>query len=195
MMMISIHFRLPQLYGQRWQETLLHWVERPKESYLVALPLSIEMSIAILEETLDPARRRTLGNLDYTCHEHFLPIQSLIDELTACAWCPSEVSLILAWLDDTSAFFASRLDRQELKADHAKCSPNKCQAFNLIYYRVVQVTDNFYTSLTERGPLINSISGFTLRFGSETVKKSNLHQIRQENLYPHSRTLWEELPR
>ena len=63
MIMISNHFRLHQISGQWWQDTLLQWIESPKESYVVALPLPLQTSLAILCDTLDRASRRTRGIL------------------------------------------------------------------------------------------------------------------------------------
>jgi len=78
---------------------------------MVTLPLSIEMSIAILGETLDRGSRKAYGNLDRTPFQPMLQDQILIDELKARGWCPSEISLFLQGLDDTSAFFASQRDK------------------------------------------------------------------------------------
>ena len=132
MIMISTYFRLHQLSGERWEEELLFWVERSKESYTVALPLAIDMSITILSETLDRASRRAFGNLDRSSADTTLHNKSLMDQLKAWAWCPSEISLILEGLDDTSGFYVSQVDRQRLRADHSKCSSNKCLAFNIV---------------------------------------------------------------
>ena len=132
MIMVSIQFRLHQISGQWWQDNLLHWVERPKESYVVTLLLSFEMSLCILCDTLDRASRRAFGNLDKTPAESMLHNQSLINELKTCAWCPSEISLILEGMTDTSAFFVSRLRRRRQEADHSHCSTNKCLAFNVV---------------------------------------------------------------
>ena len=130
MMEMAMYFRLHQLSGDWWQESLLHWVERPKDSYFVTLPLPIEISIVILGETLDRASRRARGYQDILTGTGSLN-KCLIDRLKACAWCPSEISLLQEGLDNTSAFFASRLDRRRLKADHSNCSTNKCRAFNI----------------------------------------------------------------
>ena len=132
MIMISTHFRLHQLSGERWEEELLFWEERSKESYTVAVPLAIDMAITILGDTLDRASRRALGILDRVSTGTIFHNQSLMDQLKAWAWCPSEIALILEGLDDTSALFASQLDRQRLRADHSKCSSNKCLAFNIV---------------------------------------------------------------
>ena len=143
MIMISTQFRLYQISGQWWQDELLYWTERPKESYVVALPLPFQMSIAILCDTLDRASRRAFGNLGDGFVESLLQNRALIDELKANAWCPSEISLILEGMDDTSAFFASRLERRRLKADHSHCTANKCLAFNVVTesYKTAHTTD------------------------------------------------------
>ena len=129
-MMTATCFRLHQLSGQWWEESLVFWVERPEESYTSTLPFSIEISIVILGETLDRASRRARGLQNLSVISGPLK-KSLIDQIKACAWCPSEMSLLQEGLDDTSAFFASRLDRPRLKANHSKCSTNKCLAFNI----------------------------------------------------------------
>ncbi|KAL8790024.1 MAG: hypothetical protein Q9195_006573 [Heterodermia aff. obscurata] len=138
MIMMSIQFRLQQISGQWWEDAPLHWVDRPEESYEVVLPLPLQMSIAVLCETLNRASRR-FGNVERRAIEHMLRNNTLVDELKARAWCPSEISFVLQGLSDTSAFFASRLERQRLQADHSKCSANKCLAFNI-------VTEHYKTS-------------------------------------------------
>ncbi|CAF9933677.1 MAG: hypothetical protein HETSPECPRED_008740 [Heterodermia speciosa] len=133
-LMLSIQFRLQQISGQWWEDAPLHWVDRPEESYEMALPLPLQMSIAVLCETLDRAGRR-FGNVERRPIEHMLRNNSLVDELKARAWCPSEISFVLQGLSDTSAFFASRLERRRLQADHSKCSANKCRALDIIAER------------------------------------------------------------
>ena len=132
MMVISTFFRLHQMTGQYWQDGLLSLSGVPKEHYKVTLPLSIEISITILGETLDRASRRVFGNLNRMSSGVHLQDRDLINELRFRAWCPSEVSLVMERLDDTSAFFASQVQRRRLEADHTKCSINKCLAFNIV---------------------------------------------------------------
>lgn len=132
MIMIAIQFRLQQISGQWWEDTPLHWVDRPEESHAVALPLPFQMSIAILGETLERASRRALGSLKRSSMEPMVQNDTLTYELNTRAWCPSEISFVLEGPNDTSAFFASLLERRRLQADHSQCSANKCRAFNIV---------------------------------------------------------------
>lgn len=109
-LIISTMFRLHQMCDRYRHSFLFSSFDRP-DRYMVTLPLSIEMSIAILGETLDRGSRKAYGNLDHTPFEPMLQDQILIDELKARGWCPSEISLFLQGLDDTSAFFASQRDK------------------------------------------------------------------------------------
>lgn len=127
---IAMCFQTHQLSGQ-WLGDSLYWGGRPKESYVVALPFAIEMSIVILTETLDRANRRAFGNLGRMIAGAFENPRLIHYLNEACAWCPSEVSLARQSMDDTLALFASRLDRKRIQGDHSKCSISKCMAFTI----------------------------------------------------------------
>lgn len=132
MMTHALVFRFHQ-FSDHWIHDTDYWrafTKLPAEAYKVTLPLAIELSICVLQETLDRSSRRAFGinhssGGDYLC-------KGLVEGLPRGGWCPSEISLILHGFDDTSAFFASRLERRRTKADHSKCSANKCRAFNIV---------------------------------------------------------------
>lgn len=92
------------------------------------MPLIV--SITVLEETLDRASRRAYG-IDHNKSATGWLNPSLIEELEAGGWCASGISIVLQGLNDTAGIFASRLDRQRTRADHSRCSANKCVAFNI----------------------------------------------------------------
>ena len=131
MMMISTSFRLHQISGHWWEDDLLHLVEHSRERYVMDIPLPIEMSIIILNETLDRASRRAFGRTNEYSTEGFRS-PSLINNLEICGWCPSEISLVQEGLDDTSGAFASQISRGRLEANHSQCSVNKCLAFDFV---------------------------------------------------------------
>ncbi|KAL6718132.1 hypothetical protein ACLMJK_004219 [Lecanora helva] len=143
MIMISNQFRLHQISGQWWQDSLLQWVERPKESYIIALPLELQMSLTILCDTLDRASRRARGILKSDSSEPMLQNQFLINEFRARSWCPSEIAFVLQNLDDSSSCFVSQLDRRRLDVNHSNCSDNKCLAFSVVteHYRTKHTSD------------------------------------------------------
>ena len=134
----SMFFREHQVSGRVVLEDL-HG--KYSESYQVSLPLPIEMSIVLLEETLDLASRKIYGiDLALGSGNTFLS-PSLITNLNSSGWCPSEVSLIMRGYDDTSIVFASQVERHRTKANHSQCSTTKCRAFNI-------VTQNYHTQHT-----------------------------------------------
>ena len=131
MIMISNHFRLHQITGQWLQDSLLPWIERHVEGYVVMLPLPLQMSISILCDILDRASRRIEGILELVPFEPVLQNSYLIDKLEDSARCSSDIAFVSYGLDNTSAFFVSQMERQGLEADHSRCSTNKCLAFNI----------------------------------------------------------------
>ena len=129
MIMHSMFFREHQVSGRVVLENL-HG--KCSESYQVSLPLPIEMSIILLEETLDLASRKAYGiDLRLGSYSIFLS-PSLITNLNSTGWCPSEVSLITQGYDDSSIVFASQVERHRTKANHSQCSTTKCRAFNIV---------------------------------------------------------------
>ena len=58
---IAVSFRLHQVSGHWWEDDLIYWVKHSQERYVMDIPLPLEMSIIILNETLDLASRRSLG--------------------------------------------------------------------------------------------------------------------------------------
>ncbi|KAL8832629.1 MAG: hypothetical protein Q9191_000145 [Dirinaria sp. TL-2023a] len=129
---LSTVFRYHQI-SDNWFHDSDSWstvVEPLEERYKMTIPLSIELSIAILQETLDRASRQfrgirhDLGDGEFLC-------KGLMESLREDGWCPSERSLILQMFADTSAFFASRLERLRTRANHTDCTTNKCFAFNI----------------------------------------------------------------
>ncbi|KAL8793020.1 MAG: hypothetical protein Q9195_004424 [Heterodermia aff. obscurata] len=113
--------------GDSWRTIIPPLAER----YKLTLPLSVEVSFCVLENTLDRAsRRRRFGNKPCPINAG-LHCKGLIERLHEDGWCPSETSLILHMFEDTSTFFASRLARLGTKANHSTCTTNKCLAFNV----------------------------------------------------------------
>lgn len=102
----------------------------PDKSHSASLPFSIEMSMVILEETLDRASRRNFG-IDHNGYFQGTLNTSLTRRLEHNGWCPSEVSLATATLDHTSTLLANQLHRQATRADHSRCSSTKCLAFDI----------------------------------------------------------------
>ena len=102
------------------------------ESYQVSLPLPIEMSVTLLEETLDLASRKAYGIDSRLGSENMFLSPSLITNLNSTGWCPSEVLLITRRYDDTSLVFASQVERHRTKANHSERSTTKCRAFNIV---------------------------------------------------------------
>ena len=129
MLMISTSFRLHQISGHWWENDLIFWVEHSKERYVMDIPLPIEISIIILNETLDRASRRAFGLPDQANTVWSLS-PSLINYLKISGWCPSEISLAQEGLNDTSGAFSGQLSRGNLEANHSQCSVNKCRAFD-----------------------------------------------------------------
>ena len=129
MLMIAVSFRLHQVSGHWWEDDLIYWVKHSQERYVMDIPLPLEMSIIILNETLDLASRRSLG---LTINGSFEGSRSpsLINNLRICGWCPSEISLVREGLDETSGIFAGQISRGRLEANHSQCSVNKCRAFD-----------------------------------------------------------------
>lgn len=131
MILMAMQFRLQNISGQWWEDAPVHWVDRPEESYEMALPLPLQMSIAILCETLDRASRK-VGGAEPSVIEPMLQNNTLTDRLISYGWCPSEISFVLQGLNDTSTFFAGCLKRLRQERDHSGCSTNKCRAFNIV---------------------------------------------------------------
>lgn len=134
MMIHSLVFRLHQ-FSDYWIHDTDYWrtfsqSNLPAEAYKVTLSLAIEISICVLQDTLDRSSRRAFG-INHDVPEGLFLCKGLLEGLPRAGWCPSEISLILHGFDDTSAFFASRLERRRTKADHSKCSATKCRAFNI----------------------------------------------------------------
>ena len=127
LIMQSMHFRLCQVSGYHLVPDV-----NPKanESYKIELPLSIEMSIILLEVTLDQVSRRMYG-IGSASSNDMHPSTALLKSLRLDGWCPSEVTLVMNGMDDISAFFASQLDRQRTRANHSRCSSTKCLAYNI----------------------------------------------------------------
>jgi hypothetical protein len=128
---LAMCFRFHQISDQ-WIHDGDVWsfYEQPAERYKMTLPLPTELSFCILESALDRASRRAYG-IAHDREEASFLCKGLIEDLHRGGWCPSEKSLILQLFGDTSAFFASRLDRGRTKVDHSGCSTNKCLAFNI----------------------------------------------------------------
>lgn len=136
----SMFFREHQISGRVMADDL-HG--KCSEGYQVSLPLPIEMSIILLEETLDLASRKTYGiNLSLGPTPMSLSPR-LITNLNSTGWCPSEVSLITRKYDDSSIIFASQVERHKTKANHSQCSTTKCRAFNIVIpnYRTQHIID------------------------------------------------------
>lgn len=129
---LAMVFRLHQISDHWFQDTdsWRAFYEPPAERYKMAVPLPIEVSLSILEDTLDRASQRSFGKDHDSVDKDFL-CKGLIKSLQKNGWCPSETSLILQSFENTSAFFASRLERLRTKADHSKCTTNKCFAFHI----------------------------------------------------------------
>ena len=125
----SMFFREHQVSGRVVLEDL-HG--KCSENYQISLPLPIEMSIMLLEETLDLASRKAYGIGLKLGSDSMLLSPSLITNLNSTGWCPSEVSLITRGFDDSSIVFASQVQRHRTKANHSKCSNTKCRAFNIV---------------------------------------------------------------
>lgn len=162
--MVATCFRFHQISDQ-WFHYTPGWsplFEPPVERYKMTIPLPIELSFCILEETLDRASRRSRGINHHTTSNDRL-CKGLIKNLERDGWCQSETSLIRA-CDDTGIFFASRLKRQRTKADHSKCTASKCLAFNII-------TEEYKTQHTDACQGCNDVSinkdalASTLRLG------------------------------
>ena len=138
MIMHSLFFREHQVSGR---PVLENYHGKCSESYQVSLPLPIEMSIILLEETLDLASRKAYG-IDLRLGLVNVALSpSLITNLKSTGWCPSEVSLITRSYDDIALVFASQVERHRTKANHSECSTTKCRAFNM-------VTSNYRTQHT-----------------------------------------------
>ena len=93
------------------------------------IPFLIEISIVILNETLDRITSQVCGL------EHFgsgyKSNDALTENLMKTGWCPSESSLVHSSLDVTTTYLASQLHRKRATGDHSHCSATKCTAFNI----------------------------------------------------------------
>ena len=109
MIVHSMFFREHRVSGRR---VLGNVHGKCSESYQASLPLPIEMSIVLLEETHDLASRKAYGiDLGLGSESMFLS-PSLITNLNSTGWCPSEVSLITRRYDDILLVFASQVERR-----------------------------------------------------------------------------------
>lgn len=126
-------FRFHQ-FSDYWihdEDSWCRFMEPAPEAYKVIIPLPIERSFCVLEETLDAATRLSYGLDHRRAIDPWHQCKGMIEDLRRDNWCPSEISLVLMGFGDTTTFFTSQLDRKRTKADHSRCSSTKCIAFNI----------------------------------------------------------------
>lgn len=132
MMIVSMCFQCHQISDNWfWDSDYGHqFFPLPIERYKMTVPLQFEISLRVLSETLDRASRKARG-CNNQVGDPAYPCKSLIRDLRHRGWCPSEISLISVYFDDTLRYYASQLARRRLTVAHSNCSASKCLAFNV----------------------------------------------------------------
>ncbi|KAI1609032.1 hypothetical protein EDD37DRAFT_612334 [Exophiala viscosa] len=108
------------------------WYVVPVVSQVV-LESNLEILLLVLTEAMEHITQAILFqerrvNYDPASACVCFSTNALVERL---AWCPSELNLLRLTFDNSSFYFASLLKRTTNKASHAKCTSNKCLAFEL----------------------------------------------------------------